>query len=92
MNSINYPNKTFVFEKTYDHHFGTTTQIVIIAASDKETAIEYIKEKLEFSDVTSNDITWLMDVNYKTIYDQNGFKPSEKQVRILYSTGIHYKS
>lgn len=89
MNSIAYPNKTFVFEKTYDHFFGTTTQVVVIAASDKETAAEHIKEKLGF-DILPHELVWLMDANYKTIYDQTGRKPLEKQAQILYNTGIHY--
>lgn len=89
MNSINYPNKTFVFETTYDHAFGTTTQIVIIVASDRETAIEHIKEKLGF-DVGPNELTHLFDLNYKTIYNQTGSLPLEKQAQILYNTGVHY--
>ena len=89
MNSINYPNKTFVLDKTYDHFFGTSTQFVVIAASDKETACEHIKEKLGF-DLNPNELMWLPDVNYKTIYNQNGSRPAEKQVQILYNHGVHY--
>jgi len=80
-------NKIFVFEKTYDHFFGTTTTILILMALDKETATEYIKDKFALN-VSPNELTWLMGADYESIYDQNGVTPLEKQVRILYQTTI----
>lgn len=89
MDGIQRPNKTFVLDKTYDHFFGRSTQFVVIAASDKETACEHIKEKLGF-DLNPNELVWLTDANYKTIYDQRGIKPLERQAIILYNTSVHY--
>ena len=89
MNTIEYPNKTFVLDKTYDHFFGTTTQVVVIAAVDKETAAKYINEKLGF-EVYPHELIWLMDANYKTIYDERGSKPLEVQAKILYNTSVNY--
>lgn len=88
MNSINYPNKTFVLDKKYDHFFGTSKQTVIVAATDKETAAKYINEKLGF-EVFPNELVWLMDMNYKMVYDTNG-KPSDIQAKILYNTSVTY--
>lgn len=87
MNGIERPNKTFVLDKTYDHFFGRTTQIVIIAASDKETAAKHINEKLGF-EISPNELVSLTDANYKTIYDEKGQMPLEVQAKILYNTSI----
>jgi len=86
---IQRPNKTFVADFTYDHQFGTTTQVIIVTASDKETACQYLKDKVGYKG-EPNDLIWLMDTNHPTIYDQTGSKPLEVQAKILYNTSVNY--
>lgn len=88
MNSINYPNKTFVLDKKFDHFFGTSTHFIVIAAVDKETAAQYLKDKLNI-EIHPNEFVWMMDMNYKTVYDTNG-KPQDTQARIMYHGSVHH--
>ena len=82
---MNYPNKTFVLDTIKETGFGTKRRhIVLVAAKDKETAAEYLKDKLGFDGVP-NDLTWLMSTNHVTLYDQTGNKELNVQAKILYN-------
>lgn len=82
---MNYPNKTFVLDTIKETGFGTKRRhIVMVAAVNKETAAEYLKEKLGFDGVP-NDLTWLMSTNHVTLYDQTGNKELNVQAKILYN-------
>ena len=80
-----YPNKTFVLDTETDTEFGKRKQIVIVVAKDAKTAAQHLKEKLGFQGV-ANDLTWLMDTNHITLYDQTGSKPLNVQAKIMYNT------
>lgn len=82
---MQYPNKTFVLEIETQCEFGTSIHVVIIVAKDKETAAQYLKDKLGFDGVP-NDLIWLMDTNHPTIYDQTGNKELNVQAKIMYNT------
>ena len=85
---MHYPNKTFVLDivKTTNNMFlGTVKQVVVIVAKDAQTAAQHLKEKINFDGV-ANDLTWLMDTNHPTLYDQTGSKPLDVQAKILYNT------
>ena len=58
-----YPNKTFVLDTETETEFGKRKHVVIIVAEDKETAAQYLKDKLGFKG-SPNDLTWLMDTNH----------------------------
>jgi hypothetical protein len=82
---MEYPNKTFVLDIIKETGFGTKRRhIVMVAAKDKETAAEYLKDKLGFDGVP-NDLTWLMNTHHITLYDQTGRKELEVQAKILYN-------
>ena len=77
-------NKTYVAEYLRDTgNLGTFKRTVIIAAANEPTARHYLKETLGSE---PDELTWLMDCNYKTCYDQTGRKELELQAKILYST------
>jgi len=84
---MNYPNKTFVLDIEKQSELGGTRrrQFVIIVADSKETAAMYINDKLN-GNIIPNELTWLMDTNHPTIYDQTGRKPLEVQAKIMYNT------
>ena len=83
--NIIHPNKTFVLDIIKDTGFGTKRKhVVIVAAKDKETAAMYLKDKLGFDGVP-NDLTWLMNTDHITIYDQRG-NVHPVQAKILYNT------
>jgi len=82
---MEYPNKTFVLDIIKDTGFGTKRRhIVMVAAKDKETAADYLKDKLGFDGVP-NDLTWLMDTHHIKLYDQTGRKELAVQAKILYN-------
>ena len=83
--SVQYPNKTFVLDTEKDTAFGRRKHFVIVVAKDKETAAMYINDKLS-GNVHPNDLTWLMDTNHPTLYDQTGKKELNVQAKILYNT------
>jgi hypothetical protein len=58
--------------------------VVIVAASDEETARKYVKDKIGME----GEVTWLM-AYYQKIYDRQG-NPKEIQAEILYSNGVWY--
>lgn len=82
---MQYPNKTFVADVIYDNEFGKFKRTIIVVGNNKETACQYLKDKVRFTG-EANDLTWLMDTNHPTIYDQTGNKPLEVQAKILYNT------
>ena len=84
LNNVQHPNKTFVLDITKDTPFGKRKHIVIVAARDKETATQYLKDKLGFDGVP-NELTWLMDCDHTTIYDQRG-NVHPIQAKIMYNT------
>jgi len=82
---MNYPNKTFVLDTIKETGFGTKRRhIVLVAAVNKETAAQHLKDKLGFEGVP-NDLTWLMSTNHVTLYDQTGNKELNVQAKILYN-------
>lgn len=72
-------NKIFVFESSIDEFDYKCHRVIIVAASDRNVAIEYVKEKIGI-DVNP---TWLMGASYQTIYNQLGTEPINPQVKIL---------
>jgi len=87
--SIIHPNKTFVLDITKETGFGKRKQVVIVAAVDKETAAMYLKDKLGFDGVP-NELTWLMNNDHTTIYDQRG-NVHPIQAKIMYNTATMIK-
>lgn len=84
MDSLPRPNKTFVADFKKEFEFNGIKEVsyhIIIAAKDKQTAVQHLKEKLGI--VT--ELIWLMDCNYKIIRDQRG-RELPVQVKILYSS------
>lgn len=86
---IPHPNKTFILDKVVEMPIGDEVikrkHIVIIAASDEETAAQYLRDKLGFNGV-ANELIWLMNCDYTTMYDQTGNKELNVQAKILYNT------
>jgi len=83
---MQYPNKTYVLDTVRDSGFGNKRkQVIIVAAKDKETAAQHLKDKLGFQGVP-NDLIWLMNTNHSTLYDQTGNKVLDVQAKILYNT------
>ena len=83
--SVQYPNKTFVLDTEKDTAFGRRKHFVIVVARDADTAAMYLMEKLG-GNVHPNELTWLMDTNHPTLYEQNGEFPLTIQAKILYNT------
>jgi hypothetical protein len=79
---MDYPNKIFVCE-----YKGTRGEfkdvlihsVIVVVAPNSETAKEYVKEQIGFE----AEPVWLINALYPTIYDNNGNKPLDKQVKIL---------
>lgn len=86
---IPHPNKTFILDKVVEQPIGNDVikrkHIVVIAASDKETAAQYLRDKLGFRG-DANELQWLMNCDYTTMYDQTGTKELNVQAKILYNT------
>jgi len=72
-------NKIFVFESSADEFDYKCHRVIIVAASDKDVANEYIKNQIGI-DVTP---TCLIGASYPTIYNQLGTEPINPQVKIL---------
>ena len=85
---MEYPNKTFILEKVAEVPFGDThTQrkhIILIVASDVETATKFLRNNLGFEG-NSNELTWLPNLDHPTIYNQNA-EALKVQAKILYNT------
>lgn len=86
---MNYPNKTYILETVKEvdlgHEVIKRKHIVLIAASDVETAAQYLKDKLGF-DGNYRELVWLMNTNHTTMYDQTGTKPLNVQAKIIYNS------
>lgn len=86
--NVQYPNKTFVLDIEKVSVFGDLRKhVVIVVADTKGTAARHLKDKLGF-DGEVNDLTWLMDCNHPTIYDQTGRKVLPIQAKIMYNTSV----
>jgi len=63
---------------------GLRTVIVLVAAFDKNTAEEYVFQKLGLHE----NAVWIMNAVYPTIYSRDGSKPEPIQATILYNAHI----
>jgi hypothetical protein len=85
---MNYPNKIYLSEYKGDSDMGYKSHFVIVtAASDSETARDYVKKLIGFD----TQPIWLMNAVYPTIYISDGSKPEPVQVRILSNNNYHIK-
>ena len=84
---MKYPNKTFIADFHYTSDFGVSKHIIVVTASDKETACQHLKDKLNYKG-GPNDLIWLMDTNHITLYDQTGHKPLPVQARIIFNSHV----
>lgn len=86
---MNYPNKTYILETVKELNLGNETikrkHMVIVVANNVETACQYLNDKLGFDGVP-NDLTWLMNCDHPTIYNQRGTEPLNVQAKIMYNT------
>jgi len=86
---MEYPNKTFILDKIVEMPLGNEVikrkHIVIVAADNVETAAQYLRDKLGFEGV-SNELTWLMNCDHITMYDQTGEKKLNVQAKIMYNS------
>jgi len=83
---VQYPNKIYVCEYKGDNCFnGESHFVVIVAASDSETAKKHVKEKIGFD----CEPLWLMNAGYPTIYNTFGRTPLNVQVQILSNHTFH---
>ena len=83
---MEYPNKIYVCEFKGSNNFsGESHFVIVIAASDIDTAKQYVKEKIGFD----SEPIWLMGAVYPTIYVQNGSKPERVQAKILSNNNFH---
>ena len=78
---ICYPNKVFIANFITDYMLKLE-HFIIIAASCKEIAEKYLYDKFSIRP----ELTWLMDCNYKLIWDRDGEEIAIKQVQILWSS------
>jgi hypothetical protein len=83
---MEYPNKTYVAE--YLREVGNNTKqtfkrTVVLTAKDEATAKKHLKEVVGSY---PEELTWLMDTNHPTLYNQTGNTPLLLQAKILYST------
>ena len=77
-------NKVFVVKRDFEYFGLNRTQVIVIAALNKETATNYIEEKLG----GTCDPIWLMNATFDTIYEQNDQNPEKIQAKILYNIVI----
>jgi len=82
---MEYPNRIFVLEYDYKNILGNHHFVIVVAASDFETAKEHVKKQIGFE----SDPTWLMNAVYPTIYNTFGTKPEKIQAKILYNGSFH---
>jgi len=76
-----HPNKTFVADFVHEGNFGKSKHTVIVAARDKQTAEDYLYNKLGIRPA----LTWLMGCDHEIIRDQKG-NAEEVQAKILFNT------
>jgi len=86
---MEYPNKTYVLDKIVEMIIGNVVMkrkhIVMVAAKNEEIAAQYLRDKLGFEG-HENELTWLMNTNHTTMYDQTGTKELNVQANILYNS------
>jgi hypothetical protein len=83
---MEYPNKIYVSEyKGGDFVGGTFHFVIVVAASDIDTAKQYVFEKIG---ITVNPV-WLMHSKYPIIYSSDGSVPLSTQAKILYNGNYH---
>lgn len=83
---MNKPNHIYVCEYKGKNDFGGKSHFVItVAASDSDTAKDYVKEKIGFDCIP----IWLMNAEYPTIYTSNGSVPEKIQAKILMNCNFH---
>lgn len=83
---MHYPNKIYVIEYKGDNDYnGKSHFSIVVAASDSQTAREYVKEKIGIDD----EPTWLMNAVYPTIYTSNGNQQLNIQAKILSNHNFH---
>ena len=80
-NTEKYPNKIYVCEHKGENTFtgGHYHYVVIVAAINRNTARQYVKEKIGFE----CEPVWLMDAVYPTIWTSDGSISASLQVKIL---------
>ena len=90
---MEYPNKTYVLDQVIDSDFGKRHHVVIVVAKNKTVAQQHLKKHLGWKG-HENELTWLMNTDHTTLYDQTGNKPLEVQAKIQYNstTSIDVKS
>lgn len=86
---MEYPNKTYILDKVVELNLGDETikrkHVVVVAAKNESIAAQYLKDKLGFEG-SKHELTWLMNTNHTTMYDQTGNKELNVQAKILYNT------
>jgi len=83
-NGILRPNKTYVVEYLRDTgSLGIFKRTIVITADNETTVRAYLKKTV---DSEPDELTWLMDCNYKVIRDQKGSNSLPVQAKILYNT------
>ena len=78
-----------MLDKTIEVDLGGETvkrkHVILIAASDAETAAKFLSRNLGFNG-TATELIWLPNLNYQTIYDASGNEPLKLQAKIMYNT------
>lgn len=85
MSGVEYPNKTYVADFSQENEFGVTKHTIILTAKNEDVASDYLYHLFKIRP----KLTWLMNCNHTTIYDQRGNKPLEIQAKILFKTFNH---
>ena len=86
MDGLIRPNKTFVAEYLREiklKDMDKFKRTVVITAESEAVAKAYLKDIVGSE---PDELTWLMDCNYKVIRDQTGSDCLPVQAKILYST------
>ena len=88
---MEYPNKTFITEIHTEFMGSKIFKVVVVVAKNVDVAVQHLKDTIGFKG-NKNNLTWLMDTNHRTIYDQRGDKPLEVQAKIMYNVSNVYPS
>ena len=83
---MEYPNKTFIADFVHENNLGIFRTVIVIAAKNEEVATIHLKELLNIKP----QLTWLMNSNYPTIYNQTGNVPLPVQAKILWNKTTKY--
>ena len=80
-------NKIFAYEYNGKNGIvGNSHFVIIVAASDKETAKTYVKNQIGFE----SDPVQLTSASYPTIWTSDGEEEATIQAKILYNGSCHY--